>query len=265
MDWRLHDADPFAVQGIADALRGADVCVLVKNPVSPDLELWLGALERIYNAGIRRLGAIHRGFSTGTDSRYRKAPLWRIPIELKRRLRGVSLICDPSHICGRAELVAPMSQEALDLLYDGLMIEVHCNPQSAQSDAAQQLTPLEFRDWWGVCWFARSPGTMFLRDADAGLAARRQRSGRANHRRVGAADGYCVVDGRTEAKAPNLDIATGTMAGNPQQPDHGRPEAGLPDAFISQVYQLIHEEAIQIQEESLFRNPTRPDGSASCG
>ncbi len=134
-------ADPFAVQEIADALQGVDIPVLVKNPVSPDLELWLGAVERIYNIGIRRLAVVHRGF-TGVDrSLYRNHPVWSIPIHLHRRLPEVPMLCDPSHIGGKRELVAPIAQQAMDLGFDGLFVEAHCEPDKALSDSAQQITP----------------------------------------------------------------------------------------------------------------------------
>jgi len=139
--------NPFAVQEIADILatlpteRRDKLSVLVKNPVNPDLELWIGALERIYGAGIRRLGAIHRGFSSYGKHIYRNPPKWRIPIELHRRLPQLPIICDPSHIGGRRELIAPLSQQALDMSFDGLIIETHCNPEAALSDKAQQITP----------------------------------------------------------------------------------------------------------------------------
>ena len=134
-------ANPFAMQEVADALRGVNVPVLVKNPVSPDLELWIGAIERIHNAGIRRLGAIHRGFTSIDTSLYRNHPMWSLPIELHRRLPRLPLFCDPSHIGGKRELIAPLSQQAMDLGFDGLIIESHCSPDSAWSDKAQQVTP----------------------------------------------------------------------------------------------------------------------------
>lgn len=134
-------ANPFAMQEIADALRGVDVPVLVKNPVSPDLELWIGAIERIYNAGIRRIGAIHRGFSSIDKNLYRNHPLWAVPIELHRRIPALPIFCDPSHIGGKRELIAPLSQQAMDLGFDGLIIESHCMPDCAWSDKAQQVTP----------------------------------------------------------------------------------------------------------------------------
>ena len=134
-------ANPFAMQEIADALRGHDIPVLVKNPVSPDLELWIGGVERIYNAGIRRIGAIHRGFTSIDKSLYRNHPMWAIPIELHRRLPRLPIFCDPSHIGGKRELIAPLSQQAMDLGFDGLIIEAHCSPDCAWSDKAQQVTP----------------------------------------------------------------------------------------------------------------------------
>ncbi len=134
-------ANPFAMQEIADSLTGVDVPVLVKNPVNPDLELWIGAMQRIYNAGIRQIGAIHRGFSAYGKHLYRNMPQWHIPIELRRRMPNLTLICDPSHIGGKRELVAPLSQQAMDMGFDGLIIESHCNPDSAWSDKSQQVTP----------------------------------------------------------------------------------------------------------------------------
>lgn len=134
-------ANPFAMQDLADALRGVDVPVLVKNPVNPDLELWIGALERINMAGITRLGAIHRGFSSYDKKIYRNLPMWQIPIELHRRVPELPIFCDPSHIGGRRELVAPLCQQAMDMGFKGLIVESHCEPDKAWSDAAQQVTP----------------------------------------------------------------------------------------------------------------------------
>ena len=134
-------ANPFSVQAIADVLKGVDIPVLVKNPVNPDVELWAGALLRINNAGIRRLGAIHRGFSSVDQKLYRNPPMWHLPIELKRRYPSLPVITDPSHMGGRRDLIAPISQQAMDLGFDGLMVESHCNPDCAWSDAKQQVLP----------------------------------------------------------------------------------------------------------------------------
>jgi chorismate mutase len=133
--------NPFTVQEIADALTGTDKIVLVKNPVNPDLSLWIGGIERIANAGILKIGAVHRGFSTYEKTKYRNIPEWQIAIELQSRLPDLPLICDPSHITGRREMIKEVSQQALDLNYDGLMIETHIDPENAWSDAAQQVTP----------------------------------------------------------------------------------------------------------------------------
>ena len=134
-------ANPFAMQALADSLQGVDVPVLVKNPVNPDLELWIGALQRINQAGIKRLGAIHRGFSSFDKKIYRNLPMWQIPIELHRRIPQLPIICDPSHIGGRRDLIAPLCQQAMDLGFDGLIVESHCSPDDAWSDAKQQVTP----------------------------------------------------------------------------------------------------------------------------
>ena len=134
-------ANPFAMQALADSLRGVDVPVLVKNPVNPDIELWIGAMERINQAGIKKLGAIHRGFSSYDKKIYRNMPMWQIPIELRRRIPDLPILCDPSHIGGRRELIAPLCQQAMDMGFDGLVIECHCDPDKAWSDAKQQVTP----------------------------------------------------------------------------------------------------------------------------
>ena len=134
-------ANPFAMQAIADSLNGVDIPVLVKNPVNPDLELWIGAIERLNQAGIKRLAAIHRGFSSYDKKIYRNLPMWQIPIELRRRIPELPIFCDPSHIGGRRELVAPLCQQAMDLGFNGLIVESHCDPDKAWSDAKQQVTP----------------------------------------------------------------------------------------------------------------------------
>lgn len=135
---------PFAVQEVADALRGTDIPVLVKNPINAELELWIGAFERLAGAGLKRLAAIHRGFSSYYERIYRYSPEWQIPIELRRRIPGLQIICDPSHMAGRSDLVPLLAQMALDMKADGLFIEVHPNPAQALSDQKQQLTPEQF-------------------------------------------------------------------------------------------------------------------------
>ena len=132
---------PFIVQEIADALKGTEKVVLVKNPVNPDLSLWLGGIERLHSSNIKNLGLIHRGFSTYEKSKYRNIPEWQIPVEVMNRFPDLPMICDPSHISGNRNLIFDVSQTALDLNYDGLMIETHCDPDNAWSDANQQVIP----------------------------------------------------------------------------------------------------------------------------
>lgn len=138
--------NPFSVQEVADAIQGVDIPVLIKNPINPDLGLWIGAIERIYKAGVSRIGVIHRGFSYHGDTPYRNVPRWQIAIELKRRFPELAMICDNSHICGRRDTLFEVAQQAMDLNYDGIMTEVHPTPDEAWSDAKQQITPAQFKE-----------------------------------------------------------------------------------------------------------------------
>lgn len=133
--------NPFSIQEVADALRGIDIPVLVKNPIHPDLELWSGAIERLQKAGVQNIGMIHRGFSSYGNTEYRNAPMWHLPIEMKRRYPGMLLMCDPSHICGNRTLLQQVAQKSIDLDFGGLMLESHIDPDNAWSDAKQQVTP----------------------------------------------------------------------------------------------------------------------------
>ena len=138
--------NPFSVQEIADAIKGTDTPVLIKNPINPDLSLWMGALERINKAGISKIGAIHRGFSMTGKSKYRYVPMWKIAIDLMSNMPELPVICDPSHICGNREMIYDISQKALDLGYEGLIIESHIDPENAWSDAKQQVTPISLKE-----------------------------------------------------------------------------------------------------------------------
>jgi chorismate mutase len=133
--------NPFSVQEVADALKGVDIPVLVKNPINPDLELWSGALERLQKVGLQDIGMIHRGFSSYGNTEYRNAPMWHLPIEMKRRYPEMLLICDPSHICGNRHMLQQVAQKSIDLDFGGLIIESHIDPDNAWSDAKQQITP----------------------------------------------------------------------------------------------------------------------------
>lgn len=138
--------NPFSVQEVADALRGVDIPVLIKNPINPDLELWSGAMERIARVGIRQIGLIHRGFHTYGNTEFRNAPMWHLAIEMKRRNPEIMMINDPSHICGRRDILLEVAQKAIDLDFDGLMIESHIDPDHAWSDAKQQVTPEQLKE-----------------------------------------------------------------------------------------------------------------------
>lgn len=150
--------NPFSVQEVADAIKGVDIPVLIKNPINPDLKLWIGAIERIYKAGVTRIGVIHRGFSYHGDTKYRNLPRWQIAIDLKRQFPNLQLICDNSHICGRRDILKDVAQKAMDLNYDGVMTEVHPDPDSAWSDAMQQITPAQFKELVDSLVF-RAPST----------------------------------------------------------------------------------------------------------
>lgn len=141
--------NPFSVQALADGLRGVDIPVLIKNPVHPDLDLWCGAIERLQKVGIEKIGMIHRGFSNYGNMEYRNAPMWHLPIEMKRRFPGMLLICDPSHICGNRAMLQEVAQKRIDLDFDGLMIESHLDPDNAWSDAKQQITPERLAEMLG--------------------------------------------------------------------------------------------------------------------
>ncbi len=249
--------NPFAVQELANALQGSDISVFIKNPVSPDLELWIGAVERIAGACVKKLGLIHRGFSSSRTSIYRNRPVWSIPIEVRFRIPGIPLLCDPSHMCGRADLIFSIAQEALDLLYDGLMIEVHPHPAKALSDSKQQLTPERFKD---LVSRLRLKHEAII---NAGFQSR-MRELRAEidsvdesllellHQRMNIVREMGRLKSHTDISVlqPNRwrTLLKKRMA-------IGRHEE-LSGEFVYQLFQLIHEEAIQQQEEAISQTQT---------
>jgi chorismate mutase len=241
---------PFAVQEIADALRGVDVPVLVKNPINPDLGLWLGAIERISRAGVSRIGAIHRGFSTSRKSNYRNAPVWRIPTELMRQLPEIPIICDPSHIGGKREYIRPLSQKALDMAMDGLMIESHIAPQSAKSDAQQQVRPATLAMMLEQLRFPKSNGGSAIGDCtleklrseidsiDAELLnilSRRAGVSRkiASHK---SRNNLTVLQISRWDEMLQARLRTATIL-------------GLDKGFIKSIYEMLHEYSIDVQNE----------------
>ena len=247
-------ANPFAIQDIADVLKGHDeVAVLVKNPVNPDLDLWLGALQRLLGAGITRLGAVHRGFSSAGAHMYRNDPQWHIPFELRRHAPSMTILCDPSHIGGKREYVKTLSQIALDTGFDGLMIESHCNPDQALSDSAQQITPSDL-------------GTMLSRlvirsgkPIEDELTLLRQQIDDCDHellavlaRRMSVAreiglfkkvHNLRVVQPARYQDVMKARLAEGSML-------------GLAESFTQQIVQAIHEESVRQQLDLLSNNNT---------
>ena len=247
-------ANPFLMQEIADALRDTDIPVLVKNPVSPDLELWIGALERLNRAGVRKLGVIHRGFTTMQSISYRNDPGWRIAIELRTRFPQLPFFADPSHMGGDRKYLLELSQRAMDLGLEGLMIESHCNPSQALSDAKQQLTPEELR--------AMLCEQIVVRDADSQSADYR--------------DNIDQLRARIDVIDENLlSILQSRMSVSQKigayKKDHniailqmGRWDAllddmirkggreGLNERFLRSIFSVIHEESVRIQNEVLW-------------
>lgn len=246
--------NPFAVQEIADALAGSDKIVLVKNPVNPDLALWMGGIERIYQAGVRNLGAVHRGFSTYEKTTYRNIPEWQIPIELKSRLPHLPLLCDPSHITGRRDMIAEVSQQALDLTYDGLMIETHPRPDEAWSDAAQQVTPERLKAIFDELHLRKKESTQetFVAEIDAlrsriDLADAKLLEVLGKRMRIAEEIGQ-LKKAQDVAILQNerwVDVKKKMMREGAQK--------GLTQEFILQLFKAIHEESIAHQQ--MIMNP----------
>ncbi len=247
-------ANPFAMQEIADAIADAkvDIPVLVKNPVNPDLELWIGAMQRIYNAGIRRIGAIHRGFSAYGRHLYRNLPQWRIPIELRRRFPDLPVFCDPSHIGGKRELIAPLSQQALDMSFSGLIIESHCDPDCAWSDKGQQITP-------EVLNFILH--TLVLRDksmSTESLALLRQQIDRIDDELLELLDRRMKVAceiGRYKKEHSMPVIQAGRYNDLMERRVRSAEEMGMSPEFMRAVLAAIHEESVRKQIEIVNGHP----------
>jgi chorismate mutase len=242
--------NPFSVQAIAEALKGVDIPVMIKNPMNPDLELWIGAVERLNRAGIKRLAAIHRGFGYFKVDMYRNTPSWAIPIELKRRIPDIPIICDPSHICGRTDLLLTVAQKALDLLYDGLMIEVHINPKAALSDANQQLRPEELGDLMRRLQVKRSSSSSaeFL----AQISSLRKEIDEIDSRLIELlAKRMEIVERIGICKKRNNVALFQPSRWEEMVKERIRIAAGwnLPEELILRLFQCIHEESINLQDK----------------
>jgi chorismate mutase len=256
--------NPFAVQELADALAGTGKPVMVKNPVNPDLALWIGAIERLERAGITDIAAIHRGFSTFAPSRYRNAPTWAIPIELKTRRPDLVLINDPSHIGGSRDLLLPIAQKALDLDYDGLIIETHPDPDHALSDAAQQVTPARLQELLSELKYRyRSSDNADYRNKAEEL---RQKMDTADHeilemlaRRMALIQELAEYKKENNVKILQLERWQDIFK---TRPEWGR-NLNINDKFVGELYKLIHIESIRLQTEVLNGRPV--DGPTNLG
>lgn len=241
--------NPFAVQEIADALQGVNIPVMVKNPINPDLALWIGAIKRLTNVGITDIIACHRGFHVYEKTRFRNAPLWEIPLEFKRKFPHIPLICDPSHICGNREMLAAVSQKAMDFGYEGLIIETHPTPDAAWSDAAQQITPqvfaqlvAELRVRKTVCddIFTNSRLLQIRDEIDSIderlielLAARMQAVAKANTLKQEKGLSYFRPDRWAELQAHCSEVAS---------------KLGMNEAFVVKLFDMIHLACIGLEE-----------------
>jgi chorismate mutase len=245
-------ANPFSVQELAEALKGVDCAVMVKNPIHPDLQLWIGAIERVMQSGIKNIAAIHRGFHTSAKNTFRNTPMWQIPIELKVQFPGLPIICDPSHICGRRDLIFDVAQNALDLGMNGLMIETHCDPDNALSDKHQQLTPGQLHQVLGDLQVkARSTANETFNEQ---LTLLRKKIDQIDERiinlvkdRLDLVEQIADEKRKTHVTAFQLEryISILKSRGN------WALEKNLTKEFVEKLYQLIHEESIRTQIEIL--------------
>jgi chorismate mutase len=242
--------NPFAVQEIADALEGTDKIVLVKNPVNPDLALWLGGVERLYNAGIKKLGVIHRGFSTYEKTKYRNIPEWQLAIELQNKFPDLPLICDPSHITGRRDMIQEVSQQALDLNYDGLIIETHTDPDNAWSDAAQQVTPTRLKQIFEDLRVRKETGANA--DYDRRMAALRVNIDEYDNKIIEILGKRMQVAEQIGALKKEFNVAVlQNKRWNEilEKMTAQGTEKGLNQEFIVGIFKAIHQESISHQEK----------------
>lgn len=252
--------NPFTVQELADSLKGIDKIVLIKNPINPDLSLWIGALERVHQAGITKLGAIHRGFSSFQKSRFRNQPLWQIPLELKVKFPDIPLIADPSHIAGNREMIFEVSQKALDLDYDGLMIETHPDPDKALSDAQQQIKPAALQEIITKLRVSdrSSSNVMFINQ----LESLRDKIDHIDQEMIELLSGRMnliekIGDYKKENQVTVFQLERWHEIMN-TRPEWAR-RANLSPEFIRELYKIIHDESIRVQTEMMNKPIAKPD------
>lgn len=242
--------NPFAVQEVAEAIQGTDKIVLVKNPINPDLELWIGAIERLHKMGVENLGAIHRGFSSFRKSKYRNVPSWQIPIDLKGRYPTLPIINDPSHICGNRTGIFEVSQTALDLKMDGLMIETHCDPDNAWSDAKQQIKPprlVEIMKDLKV----RKPRFEHEESLSNLQALRKEINAKDDQLMDILSERMQIVEniGRAKKESNVAVLQNARWQEILSKVTEKGKEQGLSDVFIERIFKAIHQESIAHQEK----------------
>ncbi len=246
-------ANPFAVQEIADAVKGVNIPVMIKNPVNADIDLWIGAVERFQKAGIKEIAAVHRGFSTYTKSKYRNEPMWQIPVELRRRMKNLPIICDPSHISGRKDLLAEISQKAMDLNYEGLMIETHIDPDNALSDAKQQITPAGLNDLLNglIIRHRKTDDTEKTENLETLEELRAKIDEFDNiifeylHKRMETAKNIGIVKNKSNITILQPDRWNKIL----QNALNKGKKLGLSSKFVNNFYKSIHQESIRLQNE----------------
>ena len=249
-------ANPFLVQEIADALQDTDIPVLVKNPVNPDIDLWIGALERLNRAGIKKLGVIHRGFSTADKIKYRNDPQWQMAIELRSRYPELPFFVDPSHMAGCKDYIRELSQRSLDLGFEGLMIESHCNPSCALSDAKQQLTPAELTDLL--------ENQIKVRDADSDSKEWKENIDQLRAKidildenllyTLGARMKVSKQIGEYKKNSNVAILQTSRWDAVLAKVVEKGAEYGLPEDFVKDVFNAIHEVSVEIQNQVISGN-----------
>ncbi len=246
--------NPFSVQEIADALKGVDIPVMVKNPINADLALWIGGIERLYKAGITKIAAIHRGFSSFGETNYRNAPTWQIPIELKRQFPDLTIINDNSHICGRRDILKEIAQVAMDLNFDGIMTEVHNDPDNAWSDAAQQITPKVFHELVQSL-VIRESQDLDIKHSD--LSSIRSKIDVLDDELLRILSDRMKLSeeiGKYK-KAHNISILQpGRWNEIIEKSEQKAKKTNLSLSFVSELFRAVHQESINHQEEILSKN-----------
>lgn len=248
-------SNPFSMQEIAEALEGVDIPVLVKNPINPDLELWIGAMERLYSVGVRKMAAVHRGFYPFEPSPYRNIPLWEVPIELKLRCPNLPIINDPSHIAGSRELIYEIAQKAIDMNFDGLMIESHCKPDCALSDAKQQITPSDLKTLFSKLVFRKEKFNDI--EGDSVLEMLRNQVDIIDERMINLlAQRMDVVReiGKVKKEKGVKILQLNRWKGLIENRVSIGQKLGLSEIFIKKILQLVHKESIQKQAEVMNKD-----------